>query len=103
MVELKKADKEGLSIRDNGIGIIFGGAYVPGQKLSQTVEEADQVTLKNGDQYVLIDSVKEIGPNQYTGTIYGFENPIEIKSGNLNIGDVINFRDSHIFTCGKKG
>ena len=102
MKEFKDASEEGLDVRDQG-GITFAGAYKPGEAdLHRPVEDGDQVTLKRGDQYILVKSVELTEPGQYSGTIYGFENPMGLESGNLKIDDTIQFTEKHIFTCGKR-
>ena len=103
MVNIKDADEEGVGSRGDSHDIIFGETAKLNQvKLNDSVEDGDDVTLKRGDQHILVNSIKLIEHDRYTGVIKGFENPIEIQSGNLKVGDTIRFNHHHIFTCSKR-
>jgi len=100
---IKNADHEHLGTRDSGIGILFSGSVGTGTHslLKTGVEAGDQVLLKKDSIYIVVEDVKKTDEDGYARTISGFENPVSIRLGNLEIGDQIKFREPHIFTCGK--
>lgn len=102
MANILDADEEGLDFRGEGISITFGGPSSPGINIVRPVEEGDGVTLYKAGQGILINSVKIDGPDKFTGTIYGFEDPMVFKVGNLKVDDTIRFRECHIISCSRK-
>lgn len=68
-----------------------------GKELVHTVTEGDNLTLHSGDQDVLVREVSILGPDRYSGTIYGFEPSRATEHNGLHLDQRIEFHDKNIF------
>jgi hypothetical protein len=71
--------------------------YTRGELVAHKVIDGDDLTLRSGDQDVLVRSVKILGPDHYSGTIYGFEPNRAVEHNGLQLDQVIEFYDKNIF------
>lgn len=88
-----------LTKRDSRVGIMFFSAAVPGRKIKNSVLDGDEVTLKIGDEDVLVRNVSVTSPGQFFGEIYGFEPSYGVEVAGLRIGDRIEFAEEHVISC----
>lgn len=85
--------------RDPVIGILYLSAVVPGKKIKDSIVDGDEVTLKIGDEDVLVRDVAATAPGQYSGVIYGFEPSHSIEFNGLRLEGRVEFSKRHIFSC----
>ncbi|MDH5832316.1 hypothetical protein [Luteimonas kalidii] len=71
--------------------------YSGGNIIRHTVVEGDDLTLRSGDQDVLVRNVSILGPDHYRGTIYGFEPSRVTELNGLELDQEIEFYDKNIF------
>ncbi|MGV7176015.1 hypothetical protein [Xanthomonas axonopodis] len=71
--------------------------YTGGTLVAHKIIDGDDLTLRSGDQDVLVRSVKILGPDHYGGTIYGFEPSRALEHNGLQLDQVIEFYDKNIF------
>ena len=71
--------------------------YTRGKLVTHKIIDGDDLTLRSGDQDVLVRSVKILGPDHYNGTIYGFEPSRAVEHNGLQLDQVIEFYDKNIF------
>lgn len=72
--------------------------YMAGEIIRHTVIEGDELTLRSsGGQDVLVRNVRILGPDRYSGTIYGFEPSRAIEHEGLQLEQQIEFHESNIF------
>ena len=67
--------------------------------MKNSVVDGDTVTLKIESIDVYVKNIRNLGNGKYSGEVHGFEplNPAEFK--NLKLGDVVEFKESEIFSC----
>ena len=85
--------------RQEGQGIVFVGHHVPGSQIKTSVSAGDSVTLRIGDEHVLVRDIKPIGAGRYKGVIYGFEPSYALEYEGLELEQDLEFDESHIFGC----
>ncbi|NIJ82132.1 hypothetical protein [Xanthomonas cannabis] len=71
--------------------------YSGGTLVAHKIIDGDDLTLRSGDQDVLVRSVKILGPDHYSGTIYGFEPSRTLEHNGLQLDQAIEFYDKNIF------
>lgn len=71
--------------------------YTGGKLIRHTIVEGDELTLRSGDQDVLVRNVSILGPDHYSGTIYGFEPSRATEKNGLHLEQQIEFYDRNIF------
>jgi len=85
--------------RLDGFGIVFAGHHVPGQPLKDKVVDGDSVSLRLGDESVLVRNVVTLRPGHFSGVIYGFEPSCTLEYGGLRVGQAVEFGEKQIFGC----
>jgi len=85
--------------RREGFGIVFAGHHTPGESLKDKVVDGDSVSLRLGDESVLVRNISSIRPGHYRGVIYGFEPSCTLEHGGLRVDQVVEFDEKHIFGC----
>lgn len=85
--------------RDQGIGIIFVGNVVPGERIRDTVRNRDSIVLHKNGENVLIRSVQSLGDLKFKGVIYGFEPSHELEYQGLRVDDEVEFEEQQIISC----
>ena len=65
--------------------------YTGGTLVRHTIVEDDDLTLRTGDQDVLVRNVTILGPDHYSGTIYGFEPSKTLVYNGLQLEQRIEF------------
>ena len=71
--------------------------YTSGGLVRHTISEGDDLTLRSGDQSVLVRDISILGPDHYAGTIYGFEPSHAMEHNGLQLDQRIEFYDKNIF------
>ena len=71
--------------------------YTSGEMVQFTIAVDDQITLRSGDQSVLIRVVNLLDPNRFSGIIYGFEPGHAIEHNGLELNQHIEFAENQIF------
>jgi len=59
--------------------------------------DAESVTLRKGNERVLVRSVQHQAERSFVGEIYGFEPSCAVTFEGLRVGDVIAFDEAHVF------
>lgn len=91
----------GFKRRDGGRPVYAVSGYKPGQLLPDLkVEDAKTVTLKKGDESVLVQSCQAQADGSYVGEIYGFAPSVGVEYESMKIGDSIEFEESHAIGIG---
>lgn len=90
---------EAFDNRDHGAGITFVRA-APRDAVKQKVEDGDDVTLKIGDEHILVRDARLIAPGRYSGRIYGFEPSHQTEFGGYHLEQDVEFTESQVYTCG---
>ncbi|MBB6243684.1 hypothetical protein [Rhodanobacter sp. MP1X3] len=80
-------------------GIIFVGHHVPGKAIKQSISAGDSVTLRIGEERVLVRNVAPTGRDRFKGTIYGFEPSVSLEHGSLKLEQEVQFQEQHVFGC----
>ena len=70
-----------------------------GPRIKHAVSDGDAVTLRSGDQRILVRDVAQLSPGLFTGTIYGFEPSMTTDYKGLKLGQKLEFSERHIFGC----
>lgn len=101
MLQVESFAQEGkvFANRDANVGITFFSAVTPGNKIKSEIRDGDEVTLKIGDEDILIKSVVTLSPGRYVGTVFGFEPSYSVEFGGIQIGDNVEFDEMHVFGC----
>ncbi len=71
--------------------------YTGGTLVRHTIAEGDRLSLRSGDQSVLVRDISIIGIDRYAGTIYGFEPSHATEHNGLRLDQRIKFWDKNIF------
>jgi len=71
--------------------------YTSGRLIRHEIRDGDELTLRSGDQDVLVRDVRILGPDRYSGTIYGFEPSRVTEHHGLQLDQKIEFREPNIF------
>lgn len=87
------------SERHNGVGIVFTQHHTPGNEIKRSISMGDDVTLKMGEERVLVHDVVRIGSQRYKGRIYGFEPSMALEFSGLVVNQEIEFSESQVFGC----
>lgn len=82
-----------------GDGIFFVGDANSGKCMKSDVVDGDSVTLRLEDEQVLVRIISTARPGHYKGIIHGFMPSYGLTFGELEIGQIIEFSDIHIFGC----
>lgn len=85
--------------RDSGVGILFMSKVVPGKKIKNSITDGDEVTLKIGDEDILVRDVVAISPGKFSGTVYGFEPSHTVEFSGLKLGQSVEFQERHVISC----
>jgi len=85
--------------RPQGRGIVFVGHHVPENIIKHTISAGDSVTLRIGEESVLVRDVVLAGPDRFKGTVYGFEPSFSHKYNELELEQEVVFQESHVFGC----
>lgn len=85
--------------RAPGATIIMIGRHPHGRNLKTSVENGDSVTLRAGEQHVLIQNVASLGDGQYCGVISGFEPSFKLEHEGLKMEQKVEFKAENIFSC----
>lgn len=80
-------------------GIVFVGDHVPGNVIKQTISAGDSVTLRIGEESVLVRALVVAGSDRFKGTVYGFEPSFSPKYNELELEQEVEFQESHVFRC----
>jgi hypothetical protein len=87
-----------LNARCTASGIVYVGNYNPGGQLPiNRVPDGCNATLKNPQSTILVKSVRRTAAGTFIGEIYGFEPDTLPSQTGIEIGDSIEFHESHIF------
>jgi hypothetical protein len=70
-----------------------------GKLLMRSITEGDRVTLRSGDQSVLVRDVSIVAPGEFSGVIYGFEPSHATEVNGLQLEQRVAFNESHVFGC----
>lgn len=71
--------------------------YTGGSMISRTISDGDRVSLRSGDETVLVRDVSVDGPGRFSGDIYGFEPSHATEVNGLRIGERVQFENRHVF------
>ena len=72
--------------------------YTAGELIQHTIIEGDELTLRSREgEEVLVRDVRILGPDQYSGTIYGFEPSRATEHADMQLEQQIDFHESNIF------
>ncbi|MEG9857230.1 hypothetical protein [Stenotrophomonas sepilia] len=71
--------------------------YTGGSLVRHAIAEGDRLSLRSGDQNVVVRDIAIIGLDHYAGTIYGFEPSHAIEHNGLRLDQRIEFWDKNIF------
>lgn len=71
--------------------------YTGGTLVRHKISEGDDLTLRSGDQSVLVRDISILGPDHYAGTIYGFQPNHATEHNGLHLDQRIEFHDKNIF------
>ena len=97
-----RAKDLGFKRRTGGRPVYAVSGYKPGQPLPDLkVEDAKTVTLRKGDESVLVQSLRPQSDGSFIGEIYGFEPSVGIEYEKMKIGDSIEFEESHAIGIGR--
>lgn len=80
-------------------GIIFVENIEQGAQFKSSILDGDSVTLRIGDERVLVRNINRHGSGRYKGTIYGFEPSCGLEYDGLKLGEEVEFDESHVFGC----
>jgi len=95
---MHNASKLGFSSRQPGDGPIFVMNVPLGERLPEPeLPHAKSVTLRKGDERVLVRALQHQPGGSFIGEIYGFEPSVDIQFEGLRVGDQIAFDEAHIF------
>jgi hypothetical protein len=87
-----------LNERRAGSGIVYVGSYnASGQLPINRIPDGCNSTLKSHQATILIKSVRRIAAGTFIGEIYGFEPGTTPSQTGMEIGDSIEFHESHVF------
>lgn len=68
--------------------------------IQRTIIDGDQLTLRSrAGEDVLVRDVKVLGPDRYSGTIYGFEPSRATEHADLKLDQRVEFHESYISAC----
>jgi hypothetical protein len=74
--------------------------YVGSQQLPKhEVAHGDSVTLKTGNQIVLVSRVHAREPYGFSGEIQGFEPSGAEEYAGMKVGERIDFSERNVYTC----
>mgnify|MGYP000370242327 CR=1 FL=1 len=67
--------------------------------VTEVIEKPEELEAKIESIDVYVKNIRNLGNGKYSGEVHGFEpfNPAEFK--NLKLGDVVEFKESEIFSC----
>ncbi len=85
--------------RNKGMGIVFVGNVIPGQRIRDAVKHGDSVVLHKKGESVLVRDVQVLGNSRFKGIIYGFEPSHALEHQGLKVADEVEFEEQHIFSC----
>jgi hypothetical protein len=72
--------------------------YTAGELIKHTVIEGDELTLRSREgEDVLVRNVRILGPDRYSGTIYGFEPSHATEHAGMELEQQVEFHESNIF------
>ena len=75
------------------------GRHTRGQQFKASVDNGDSVTLKVGEQHVLIRNVLSLGSGRFCGVISGFEPSFKVEHEGMRVEQKIEFENENIFSC----
>ena len=96
---MHNASKLGFATRRPGDGPVITQGLSPGQTLRPEPAGAKNAVLKTDCERVLVRAVHHQTEGTYTGEIYGFEPSYSLEFGGMKVGERIEFRDEHVFSC----
>ena len=72
--------------------------YTAGELIQHTIVDGDKLTLRShAGEDVLVRDVKILGPDRYSGTIYGFEPSRATEHADLKLDQHVEFHERNIF------
>lgn len=89
-----------LGFSDEGLNVVTQ-SYKPGDKLELNADNCKRVTLQYGTERILVDGVRKVEDDLFSGSIKGFQDSHGVEYKELKLGQDITFRQCHITTCFK--
>jgi hypothetical protein len=85
-------------VRPSDVGPLVVQNFTPGQGFDAHVREGDSAELRIVQQRVLIRAIERAGALSFRGEIFGFEPSFETEYSGLQIGQIVEFEERHIFS-----
>jgi hypothetical protein len=89
--------KSSFEKRPHGIPISTIGRQTPGVPQRKTVIAGDTVTLKIGQEIILIHKTEVLGDGKYSGEIHGFEPSCSVDYQGHFLEDIVEFEEANVF------
>ena len=85
--------------RESTDGILFMSKVVKGKRIKDSINDGDEVTLKIGDETILVRDAVATGAGSFNGTVFGFEPSHSIEFRGLKLQQSVDFLERHVISC----
>ena len=83
--------------KDQGIFFVWRHGLNTSSRTS--ISASSTVTLRIGDERILVRDIASISLNLYKGVVFGFEPSFGVEYKELKLGQLVQFNESNIFGC----